>query len=87
MSTNEQPIRSAIRRSHVKPSTKEAAFREIHALLDEQMHTLKQEHKLTDEEAVQYGERAARIKSLFDSIDCQSEGSVESDFARHVTRI
>jgi hypothetical protein len=75
MSTNEPPIRSAIRRSHVKPSSKEAAFREIHALLDEQIHTLRQEHKLTDEETIQYGERAARIKLLFDSIDSHSEAN------------
>lgn len=74
MSANEQPIRSAIRRSDVKPSSNETVFREIHALLDEQMRTLKQEQKLTDEEALEYGERAARIKFLFDSIDSQSEG-------------
>lgn len=75
VSTNDQPIRSAIRKSQVIPSITEAVFREIHALLDEQMCTLKQEHKLTEEEAAQYGERAARIKFLFDSIDTQSEGS------------
>jgi hypothetical protein len=73
MSSNEQPIRSAVRRSRVRPSLKEDIFREIHALLNEQMLTLKQEHKLTDKEAAQYGERAARIKFLFGSIDSHSE--------------
>ena len=63
---NEPPIRSAIRRSQPTPSSTEDVLQEIHGLLDQQMHTLTQEHKLTDEEASGYGERAARIKFLFE---------------------
>jgi len=75
VSTNNQALPNASRQSHARPSGKEAAFREIHALLDEQMLTLKQDHKLTDEEAIQYGERAARIKFLFACIDSHSEAN------------